>query len=240
MNYSGGAHGAGRVEPHTLALIRWLASFCWAGALAGNPGSARRNPCATGGTIWCSALGMWICGARVYIGGRTTTATNIALIYSMAPVLIFGVSIVAEGARDRLQAVGVLLAFAGVLHVVLKGQWMHLADVQFVVGDLWIVGASLAWTAYSLLLKRWQSPLAVSPRLAVIALAGCVVPLLPFALFEALTGAQATPTLTGFGLSVAAALFPGYGAPGLFGHAARARRRESERGCSTWGRFMPP
>ena len=34
------------------------------------------------------ALGMWICGAWVYIGGRTTAAINISLICSIAPVLI--------------------------------------------------------------------------------------------------------------------------------------------------------
>ena len=214
VNYLVARTAPGQVEPHTLALIRWLlASFLfglghWRAIRAARSEILRDWK----HYLVLGALGMWICGAWVYIGGRTTTATNIALIYSMAPVLIFVAS--ALWLKERvtwLQAVGVLLAFAGVLHVVLKGQWMHLADVQFVVGDLWIVGASLAWTAYSLLLKRWQSPLAVSPRLAVIALAGCVV-LLPFALFEALTGAQAIPTLTGFGLSVAAALFPGYGA----------------------------
>ena len=34
------------------------------------------------------ALGMWICGAWVYIGGCTTAAINISLICSIAPVLI--------------------------------------------------------------------------------------------------------------------------------------------------------
>ena len=35
-----------------------------------------------------AALGMWICGAWLYIGGRTTAAINISLICSIAPVLI--------------------------------------------------------------------------------------------------------------------------------------------------------
>ena len=173
----------GLVPPHLLATGRWLLAALLLLPFTGQGLWARRDALRQEWKhlVVLGALGMWICGAWVYIGGRTTTATNIALIYSMAPVLIFVAS--ALWLKERvtwLQAVGVLLAFAGVLHVVLKGQWMHLADVQFVVGDLWIVGASLAWTAYSLLLKRWQSPLAVSPRLAVIALAGCVV-LLPFA-----------------------------------------------------------
>ncbi len=214
VNYLVARTAPGQIEPHALALIRWLV----AGVLFG---------LGHWGAIWAArrevmrdwkhylvlgALGMWICGAWVYIGGRTTVALNIALIYSIAPVLIVAAS--ALWLKERvtgLQSTGVLLALAGVMHVVLKGEWLQLAQLRFVEGDLWIVGAALAWTAYSLLLKRWQSPLAASPRLAVIALAGVVV-LLPFAAFEAVTGQHPVPTWTGIGLSLAAALFPGYGA----------------------------
>ena len=31
---------------------------------------------------------MWVCGAFVYIGGRSTLAVNIGLIYAASPVLI--------------------------------------------------------------------------------------------------------------------------------------------------------
>ena len=124
VNYLVARTAPGQVEPHTLALIRWLlASFLfglghWRAIRAARAEILRdwRHYLVLG------ALGMWICGAWVYIGGRTTTATNIALIYSMAPVLIFVAS--ALWLKERvtwLQAVGVLLAFAGVLHVVLKG-----------------------------------------------------------------------------------------------------------------------
>ena len=214
VNYLVARTAPGQIEPHALALIRWLvASFLFGLGHWGAIWAARAELLRDWKHyVVLGALGMWICGAWVYIGGRTTVALNIALIYSMAPVLIFAAS--AVWLKEHVtwsQAAGVLLALAGVLHVVLKGQWLHLADIQFVVGDAWIVGAALAWTAYSLLLKRWQSPLEASPRLAVIALAGAVV-LLPFAAFEAATGEHPIPTWTGVGLSLAAALFPGYGA----------------------------
>src|SRR5262245_6536843 len=38
------------------------------------------------------ALGMGVCGATVYIGAATTTATNIGIIYAGAPVLIVALS----------------------------------------------------------------------------------------------------------------------------------------------------
>ena len=34
------------------------------------------------------ALGMWVCGAFVYIGAHTTSAVNIGLIYAATPVAI--------------------------------------------------------------------------------------------------------------------------------------------------------
>jgi drug/metabolite transporter (DMT)-like permease len=97
------------------------------------------------------------------------------------------------------------------VHVVLKGQWGHLADVQLVPGDGWIFAAALSWTVYSILLKKWPSPLSASARLTVISLAGVVV-MLPFAVLEAWHNPLPTLTLQGFGLVLAAAAFPGYGA----------------------------
>ena len=139
-------------------------------------------------------------------------AVNIPLIYSVSPLLVVIAS--AHWLKERVsavQATGVLMAFAGVLHVILKGQWNNLTAVQFVSGDGWILAAAVAWAVYSVLLKRWQSPLAASARLAVIALAGVLV-MLPFTIYEAATNRLPLLTWSGFGLSLAAALFPGYGA----------------------------
>ncbi len=214
VNYLVARSAPGVIEPHALASIRWLiASLLFSLGSWGEIWSMRREILAD----WkhylvLGALGMWICGAWVYIGGRTTVAVNIALIYAISPVLVVAAS--ALWLKERVTAVqlaGVALALAGVLHVVLKGQWGNLAAVQLVPGDGWILAATLAWTAYALLLKRWHSPLGASARLAVISLAGVIV-MVPFTAFEAWTNAQPVLTLVGFGLGVAAAVLPGYGA----------------------------
>lgn len=214
VNYLVARSAPGVIEPHTLASIRWLiASLLFSLGNWGEIWSSRREILAD----WkhylvLGALGMWICGAWVYIGGRTTVAVNIALIYAISPVLVVAAS--ALWLKERVttvQLAGVALALAGVLHVVLKGQWGNLAAVQLVPGDGWILAATLAWTAYALLLKRWHSPLGASARLAVISLAGVIV-MVPFTAFEAWTTSQPVLTLAGFGLGVAAAVLPGYGA----------------------------
>lgn len=209
------------IGPHTLAFIRWMV----AGSLFAFLGrhslfEHRRHAIAQWRQyLVLGALGMWICGAWVYLGGQSTGALNIALIYAMAPVLIALVSAVWFKERlGALQSLGVVLALAGVLTVIFKGQWLQLGQVTWVAGDVWIVCATLSWTFYSLLLKRWPSPLSSTARLAVISAGGCVV-LLPFVLLEAASSTWAalppgTPwiSVTGLGLALAAAAFPGFGA----------------------------
>ena len=73
------------------------------------------------------------------------------------------------------------------------------------------VGSTVSWTAYSIFLKKWQSPLGASARLAVIALAGVLV-MVPFTIWEAAVNPLPLLTWPGFGLALAAAVFPGFGA----------------------------
>lgn len=214
VNYLVARRAPGVIEPHLLASLRWLMAAVLFSL--GNWGELRRNRVQIlqdwKHYVVLGALGMWICGAWVYIGGRTTVAVNIALIYAISPVLIVAAS--ALWLKERISAIqlsGVLLALAGVLHVILKGQWRDLTAVQFVPGDGWVLAAAVSWAAYSLLLKKWHSPLSASARLSVISLSGIVV-MLPFTIIEAMQNPLPVLTLPGLGLALAAAVVPGYGA----------------------------
>lgn len=214
VNYLVARSAPGIIEPHLLALLRWLVAGLLFGIGARTELWTHRQKILTDWKHYLvlGALGMWICGAWVYIGGRTTSALNIALIYALAPVLIVALS--AWWLRERfgwLQGLGVALALAGVLHVVLKGEWGALGLVRFVPGDGWILAATLSWTFYSVLLKKWPSPLGARARLAVISLAGVLV-ILPFAAWEVAHAVAPVLSWHGFGLALAAAIFPGYGA----------------------------
>ena len=213
----------GVIEPHLLAMLRWLFAGMLFALITPREIWAHRHQILADWRQYLvlGALGMWICGAWVYIAARTTVAANIGLIYSISPVLIALGSALWLHERFRpLQAAGVALALAGVLHVVLKGSWGNLAEVQFVPGDGWLLAATLSWTLYALLLKKWSSPLGVAARLAVISLAGALVNL-PFALWEIAT--TVPPPLTGQGLLLAltAAAIPGFGA--YFAHSVMQR-----------------
>lgn len=207
----------GAITPHWLALLRWLLAallmlpFTWRGLVAGGAPWRRewRHLLALG------ALGMWICGAWVYQGAQSTTATNIALIYGATPIAIAVVG--ARLLHERLgtaQIGGIALALIGLLFIIAKGDVRQLLAVRFAAGDLWILAAAASWTAYSVLLRHWPSALGPAERLVAIIVGGLVV-LLPFTLLESLWQPPLPWSAKAAGLVVLAAVVPGvlsYGA----------------------------
>jgi drug/metabolite transporter (DMT)-like permease len=176
----------GVIAPHLLALGRWslagllMLPFVWRGLR--RSGAAWRSEWKQ--ALVLGALGMWICGAFVYQGGKSTTATNIALIYAATPVAIAVISArLLDERMSAAQGLGVALALAGVLYVIAKGDVSNLLEVRFSAGDGWIVAAAVSWVAYSVLLKRWPSKLGPAERLLVIIVGGLCV-LLPFTAIE--------------------------------------------------------
>ncbi len=213
-NYIVARAAPGVIGPHFLAFSRWALALCLMLPFA-IPELYRQWP------DWRSewrrfltlgALGMWVCGAFVYIGGHTTEALNIGLLYALAPVLIAVASAVLFDDKLRgLQIIGVCLSLLGMLVVVIKGSWTNLIEVNFTRGDLWILTAVLCWALYSILLRKWNSTLGAFTRLAAI-IAGGLVVLLPFTIAEVASTGLPTETGKALWIVVVAAVIPGFGA----------------------------
>ncbi len=213
----------GVIGPHALALGRWalaallMLPFVW-------------KPLLHDRRVWLrewrqllvlGALGMYVCGAWVYVAARTTTATNIALIYAVTPVAIawLGARMLHERLR-RSQQLGVALALAGALFVVTRGDPAVLLQLRFAPGDFWIMAAAASWTAYSVLLRKWPSSLGPAERLVAI-IAGGLVLLLPAAVIEASLSPQPTLGWQALGLVVLAAVVPGVASYGAYSFLQR-------------------
>ncbi|MGI9364568.1 MAG: DMT family transporter, partial [Rhizobiaceae bacterium] len=164
------------VEPFTLAFLRWfftaaiLAPFVWA-TLARNQNlivSQLRNLGVLG------FLGMWVCGAMVYLALRYTTATNGTLIYTSSPVLIILIEWLFRGRNiGWREAVGVSIALLGVIIIILKASLAALLSLKFNTGDLLFVASAICWAVYSVRLKSKElEPLQTLPLFALIAASG--------------------------------------------------------------------
>lgn len=192
----------GEVAPFTLAFLRWgavalaLAPFVLADRTAALRLIRRHSPF----LALLGLLGMWICGALVYLALQRTTATNGTLIYTTSPVFIILIDAIANrrGIGPRAAA-GSVLALAGIAIIVLRGDLQALLALDFNDGDLIFVGAAVAWAVYSLLLRSPRvtgvSNLALLP---MIAAAGALL-LAPFAAFEFLSGAPMPVTGSAWG-----------------------------------------
>jgi drug/metabolite transporter (DMT)-like permease len=219
VNYIVARTAPGVVAPHMLAMGRWaLAGVILSFIARSELWRERRS---TLRVAWqylvLGALGMLVCGAWVYQGAQTTSAMNISLIYAASPVLIALGAVLWLGERfSWRQGLGVLVAMSGVFHVVVKGQWGSLGQVQWVVGDGWIVLAMVSWAGFALLQKKWPTPLGSTARLAAICIGGVVV-LLPFATWEWLQADTPPWSAQATWLVVGAGLVPGIGAYWAYG-----------------------
>lgn len=210
-NYLIARAAADSIGPHQLAFGRWLLAlalmlpFTWRALAVQRQDWQREWP----HLLVLGALGMWICGAFVYLGGQTTTALNIGLIYAVCPVgiALIGVLLLHER-MSGAQRVAAAMALTGVVYVVAKGDLDNVRKLRLTPGDGWIVAAAVSWMAYSVLLSRWKSALGPAPRLAAIIAGGLVVSL-PFTLAE-IVWAEVPPwSWKAAGLVVAAAVLPG-------------------------------
>ena len=129
-------------------------------------------------------LGMGICGAFPYIGAKTTTATNIGLIYALSPIFIIVFARMWYKVKlQKRQLLGVAFAFIGVIVIVAKGDWQRLINLTFTVGDLWILAASASWGFYSLWQGHLKTQLSLFIRFTAMSIGGAIV-LAPFAYYE--------------------------------------------------------
>ena len=213
----------GVLAPHALAFGRWsLAALILLPWLGRSLWSRR----ALVAREWKQLLvlgffGMYICGAWVYQAGRSTSSANMALIYAATPMAIVAASALLLHERmSRAQWAGVVLALAGLLLVISKGEPARLLAVQFVAGDAWITAAAASWVVYSVLLKRWPSALGPGERLVAIIFGGLAV-LLPTTLLEA--ALMPTPPLgwSALGLVLLAAVLPGVLSYGAYSYLQR-------------------
>jgi len=185
-----GRYAGGHVPPLTLSCIRWLGAFvmllpfAWPHLRTDWPALRARWPLMLG----LSATGFASNNALSYWGLQYTEALNALLIQSSGPLFIALWSLVLFRLRlSWAQFAGIAISLAGVLTIILHGDILALASVQFNKGDVMLAGALLAFGLYSalMLLRPVTHPLS----LITFTTAGGALLLLPFSIWEFAAGA---------------------------------------------------
>ena len=176
------------LDPLTLNFYRWLivvlvlAPFAWP-ALRAHRALLLRH------ARWLFVLaltGVVVFQLLIYTGLRTTTTVNAVLLNSSSPLFMVVCSWLIERERaTRGQILGMLVSLGGILIILARGELERLAQVEFHLGDAWILLAMAMWGIYSVLLKRKPPELGGVLLLFAVSVAGLAL-MLPFYLWLAI------------------------------------------------------
>ena len=206
------ARGAiGNIPPVSLAFSRWLLVFVVLFPFVYQ--SILKKKKYFKEEFWklsfLASTGYVGCGALPYISGLTTTVTNMSIIYALSPVFIVLLSAIIYIERLKIfQYSGVLLSLFGVSFIIFKGSIINFINLSFTIGDLWIFGAAVSWSLFSIFLINWKSNFNIIERFTLMSFLGSVI-LIPFFIIEHLYFLPTTFNSTYLEFSFLAALFPG-------------------------------
>lgn len=146
----------GSVSPITLSSVRWglaallLLPFGWR---VFKPESA----------LWQNKkrfilLGLFGVGSYnvlLYLALQTSTAINVTLIGASMPIWMLLIGAVWYQVKPSLlQLIGAIISLVGVAIVLTRGELSALLSLEMVVGDLFIILATILWAFYSWMLSR--------------------------------------------------------------------------------------
>ncbi len=148
------------ISPMTLNFLRWVLAFVLLLPLAYPVLKAKS-------AVWpmwkryglLGFLGVGCYNSLQYLALKTSTPINVTLVASSTPVFMLGLGALFFQQRIRMrQLIGAVLSIAGVLLVLCRGDVQALAQVELVMGDVFVLMATAAWAWYSWLLAQPKDP----------------------------------------------------------------------------------
>ena len=134
--------------------------------------------------FFLGAMGCGVCGAFPFLAGETTTVTNMGIIYTSSPIFIILISAIFFNEKiNFVKIIGLVSCLIGVFTIIIKGNLNLLINLNFTIGDLWMLAAAIGWALYSIYLFYWKSQLTIFQRFTLVAFFGAIS-LLPFYIIE--------------------------------------------------------
>jgi drug/metabolite transporter (DMT)-like permease len=143
-------------------------------------------------------IGLAICQGMVFIGLEYADATSAGIIVALIPIItmILARFILGEP-MGAWQVIGSVIAFLGIIVIIIKGSPAALMRLDVNSGELWVVAGAVCFGLYAVLLRRAKFELERLPLLVVL-LGAAALTALPFYLGELALDERST--LDGSGL----------------------------------------
>ena len=179
------------VPPVSIAFFRWTVATVILFPIAYQKVKAEwRQLKVHFGYLSITALaGVTLFNTLIYLGGRHTSATNLALIgTTAAPIFVLVITGLVLRQQVRLnQIAGAAICVLGILVLLSGGDLSRLEDLRFNRGDLFVTGAALSFACYTVLVRRMPPGLSPLSFLFNIFFLGTLF-LLPVFLLERAAG----------------------------------------------------
>ncbi|WP_018897818.1 DMT family transporter [Rhizobium sp. 2MFCol3.1] len=142
-------------------------------------------------------IGLAICQGLIFVGLRHADATTAGIIIALIPIItmILARIILAEP-MGRWQVIGSILAFLGIVIIIVKGSPAALLRLDFNPGELWIVAGAFCFSLYTVLLRRAKFDVN-RLSLLVLLLGAAALTALPFYLVELFFDERSTLNASG-------------------------------------------
>jgi drug/metabolite transporter (DMT)-like permease len=199
---------AGHVPPVAIATLRWLlaAAVLWPFVrhqVARDWPLVRQKP---GAIVFLALIGGALFGTLQFVGLQYTTALNVSVMNSLAPVLIVMASAAMFGDRmGRLQLIGIGVSLAGVFVIITRLDASVVSGLAFNRGDLLILLNQVLWAVYAACLRLRPPIHSLSFMFWISLISG--VAMLPAFAWETQTGYVLQPTLLTFAAIAFVTLF---------------------------------
>lgn len=161
---------AGVIPPGVIAFDRWLLAFVALTPFVIRDAWARREiiPTELPKVALLGWVGLAICQGVGYYAARYTTATNMALLLSLVPlVTLLMLAVFQKQAPGRNVLSGAVVSLVGILLVLGQGNPLNLLSSGAGRGDALMLIVVLAYGIYNILLKAWSGILPVFTSLYV-------------------------------------------------------------------------
>ena len=105
--------------------------------------------------IFLSIFSVSIFNTCMNIALTTSSVISSSLMPAFAPSMIIILSLIIYNSKiSYLQFIGVIISFIGFINIIIRGDILNLGSLNFVVGDIWMLGCVSCWALYSVMIRK--------------------------------------------------------------------------------------